>query len=136
MFRYDSIIKMHNIDAAGRLFFADQFVFAHDAWEACLDSLDYSLGALLARGEFAFPVVHAEADYAAPVVLGDRIRIDVGCERIGSKSFTIAFLISKEDETLIGRVTHIHAAVSVSTGKSIPLPEELTDVLQRMAATE
>lgn len=132
MFRNHATIKMHQIDAAQRLFFAEQFVLAHDAWEACLESMDYGLGKVIAAGEFVFPIVHAEANYTAPVVSGDRIRVDVCCERIGSKSFTVGFFLSKEDGTLLGRGSHVHATVSAKTGMPIPVPERLIEVLGRI----
>ncbi len=49
MFRYETTIKVHNMDAARRLFFAEQFVIAHEAWETCLSSVGFSIGRILAE---------------------------------------------------------------------------------------
>ncbi len=136
MFRYETTVKVHNMDAAQRLFFAEQFVMAHEAWEACLSSVGFSIGRILSEDSFMVPVVHAEADYSAPVALSDSITVEVRCDRIGTKSFTMGYAISKNDHQPIGRVTLIHATVSQATGRAIPIPDEFLDVLNRITQAE
>ena len=136
MFRYETTVKVHNMDAAQRLFFAEQFVIAHEAWEASLSSVGFSIGRILAEDSFMVPVVHAEADYSAPVALSDSITVEVSCDRIGTKSFTMGYTISKNDDQPIGHVTLIHAAVSQATGRAIPVPAEFLDVLNRINEIE
>jgi len=134
MFTHQTTIRIHNVDAAQRLFFADQFVLAHDAWEACLESLGLSLGSVLGERDYVFPIVHAEADYAAPLSVGDRIDITVTCERVGRTSFAVGFALSKGEGAPVGRVTHVHVSVDKGTGRSMPIPPELRDVLEKIRA--
>ena len=130
MFSYQTTIKMHNIDAAGRLFFADQFVIAHDAWEACLDAKGLSISAMLEQCSFVTPVVHAEADYQAPVTVGEVVTVNVSCEAAGKRSFTIGFAVMTE--VAVGQGRHVHAVVDKVTGEAIAIPDSLRDVLDRI----
>ncbi len=128
MFSYETTIKMHNVDAAQRLFFADQFVIAHDAWEACLESHGFGIGHMLDQCDFVTPVVHAEADYTAPLTLGSKVTVTVTCEAIGNTSFTIGFCLNTD--SCVGRVTHVHAVVDKAMGNAIPIPAVLRDTLE------
>ena len=128
MFSYHTTIKMHNVDAAQRLFFADQFVIAHDAWEAYLEAQGLSIRALLEAFDFVTPIVHAEGDYTAPMTLGDRVTVSVECAEVGTKSFTMKFTIAANDVG-VGQVTHVHATVDKASGQAIPVPETLRELL-------
>lgn len=130
MFSYVTTIKMHNVDAAQRLFFADQFVIAHDAWEACLAAHDFGIGVMLDECDFVTPIVHAEADYKAPVKLGSEVAVTVTCEAIGETSFTIEFTVNTD--SCVGRVTHVHVVTDKATGNAIPVPDLLRNILVRI----
>ncbi len=134
-FAYETVIRMHNVDAAQRLFFADQFVIVHDAWEAYLDSVGFSIGAILETEDFVLPIVHAESDYSTPVRLGDCVRVALCCERVGTTSFTVCFDLTVEDIP-VGHTKHVHTAVSKATGLAIPLPEAIRDLLARLSPTD
>lgn len=43
------------------------------------------------------PLVHAEADYARPMLLGDVLTIELEVERLGEKSVTFAYRIVGAD---------------------------------------
>jgi len=129
---YQLNVRLNDTDAARRLFFANQFVMAHEAWEACLDKLGLSIASILDAGSFVLPIVHAEADYSAPVALGDQITVSVTCDRIGEKSFSLAFALRRDDGTEVGTVSHVHASVDAETGEAVPLPPVLRDVLTRL----
>lgn len=128
MFCYHTTIKMHNVDAAQRLFFADQFVIAHDALEACIEAQGLSIRALVEDQDFVTPIVHAEGDYTAPVKLGDRVTVSVECAEVGTKAFTMRFTIMAND-VCVGQVTHVHAAVDKASGQTIPVPDMLRELL-------
>ena len=130
MTSYQTTVKMHQVDGAQRLFFAEQFVMAHDAWETWLAQAGVSIASLLARAEYVLPVVHAEADYAAPIALGDVVQVAITCQDIGHRSFTMGYILSKADGPALGRVSLVHAVVAKDTGKAIPLPAALRDLLQ------
>ena len=89
MFRYSTTLKLRDTDAAGVAFFAAYFAIAHDAYESFLISQGAHLRSWL--GEVHLPIVHSNADYTAPVKLGDGFDVEVSCGRIGQKSFTLSY---------------------------------------------
>ena len=112
---------MHEVDAAGVLFFAQQFRLVHDAFEAFMESKGLSLAKILDSEDFALPIVHAETDYKMPLSLGDRIIIKLNLKEIGETSFTLAHEIFKEGR-LAGKGETVHVSVDKKTGAKIPLP--------------
>ena len=135
MFSYHTTIRMNNVDAAQRLFFAEQFVIAHDAWEAYLEAHGTSIRSLLEDFDFVTPIVHAESDYTAPMKLGDRVVVAVECAEIGTKSFTMKFRIAANDVS-VGQVTHVHATVDKASGAAVPVPGTLRELLGRKQKAE
>ena len=82
-------VQLQEVDAAGVVFYANYFVFAHQAYEQALLAAGFDLARLLADGRFALPMVHAEADYRHPLRYGDTVEIAVACTRVGGRSFTL-----------------------------------------------
>jgi len=124
MFTYHTRIFLHHTDAAGRLFYANQFFLMHEAKELFLEKIGLPMKELLGHPEATFPLVHAEADYKAMLVADDRIRITVEVEKLGETSATTLFTIFKEDGTLAGTGKTVNVAVSKKNGVKMPIPPE------------
>ena len=71
MFIYQTKIKLHETDAAGLLFFSNQFKIIHDAYEGLLENLGFGFAQLIREKEFFLPIVHTESDYKLPLFVGD-----------------------------------------------------------------
>jgi len=125
-------VQLQEVDAAGVVFYANYFVYAHQAYEQALLSAGFDLAALLAAGRHALPMVHAEADYRNPLRYGDTVTIAVACARIGGRSFTLTCTLS-HGEVRVATVTHVHACLDLATKASTALPAELVAALQRLA---
>ncbi len=122
---YTTQVFLHHTDAAGRLFFANQFYFMHEAMEKLLESIGMSIEKLLnEKIDVTFPLVHAETDYKTILVAGDRISIKVGVEKIGETSVHFVYTIHKADGTLAGTGKTVSVCVNKTTGKKTALPEE------------
>jgi 4-hydroxybenzoyl-CoA thioesterase len=76
------------------------------------------------------PIVHVDCDYAAPLRLGERVRIDATLARLGERSFTMAYTFDREDGQRCGRATTVHASVSNQTGRAVPVPREIRRALE------
>jgi 1,4-dihydroxy-2-naphthoyl-CoA hydrolase len=116
-------VRLYDTDAAGFLFFGAQFRFAHEALEEFLDHLGLPIGGIIRGGETLFPVVHAEADYRAPLAVGDRLSVEVAVRAIGERSFTIGYRLLLADGREAGSVVTVHAALDKASESSCPLPE-------------
>ena len=124
MFEYKTQIFLHHTDAAGRLFFANQFYLIHEALEKFLESKGLAIDKMLDHDGVTFPLVHAESDYKAVLCAGDRITIQVAVEKMGETSIAILYTILKADGTLAGTAKTVSVAVNKKTNQKTPLPAD------------
>ena len=134
MYSYKTQINLHDTDAAGLLFFANQFKLIHDAYEQVLEKIGFGFGELIKNQPFFLPIVHAQSDYKAPLFVGDWIDIRVRVASVGTTSFTFAYQIFKDDGTLVGTAETVHVTMDKESKSKIPLPallkERVTELLQ------
>lgn len=135
MFTFKTIIGLHDTDAAGRLFFANQFRLAHQAYEAFLETLGFPIGPMLKKGRLALPIVRAEADYKRPLCTGDQLEISIRPTRVGTTSFTMLCRLISSGHT-VGHVTTVHVAVDVRRGGKQNLPAALRKALLKATAAK
>lgn len=124
-------VQLQEVDAAGVVFFGTYFTIAHQAYEQALLTNGFDLAPLLAGGRHALPMVHAEADYQAPLRYGDTATVTVSCGRIGERSFTLDYAITVGG-VATAKVRHIHAYLDVAAQRSTALPPELVAALTRL----
>lgn len=131
-FRYRTDVHLSATDATGVLYFPEQFSMAIQAFEAFLKSKGLPLSMLLEVGAFLLPVVHAESDYFAPLKVGDELEIHMNIVHIGVSSFTTHYcVVDLARDKEVGEVSLVHVSVSKETRGSIPLPQELLDILPK-----
>lgn len=127
MFSYKTQIHLHDTDAAGLLFFGNQFKLIHDAYESLLETIGFGFGELIRNQPFFLPIVHAECDYMAPLFVGDWIDIQVTIAQVGTTSFTFTYRIQKDDGTPVGTAETVHVTTDKETKQKIPLPIKLKE---------
>ncbi|MCP4230941.1 MAG: acyl-CoA thioesterase, partial [bacterium] len=88
IYEFKTSVKMYDTDAAGILFFGNQFRLVEDAYEAYLESKGFPLVNFLDKTSYIMPVVHAETSYRAPLRVSDKIVIKLTIAKIGTTSFT------------------------------------------------
>jgi 1,4-dihydroxy-2-naphthoyl-CoA hydrolase len=123
-------VRLHDTDAAGILFFANQFVFVHDAYEELLQLIGLPIASLLHDEPFILPIVYAEAQYFGPLHVGNEITVAVQVAKIGETSFVLEYELLGADDTLVGRAKTVHVAVGKKTQHKIALPEKLQRALK------
>jgi len=129
-FSYPYLAKLHDIDAAGVMFFASYFRVAHDAYEGFMAEIGFDLPALLRQGQ-QLPLVHSTADFLQPVRHGDVLRIGVHIVQIGESSFTVEYLFRTERELQAARLQTRHVLITPESRRPSALPESLRQALQR-----
>ena len=129
MFTYTTKIRLHDTDAAGIIFFANQFKLIHDAYEELLEELGTGLQSVLKRTDYFQPIVHAESDFKAPLYAGDKIAIAIRIGHIGTTSFSLEYTL-KRGKTLVGTAKTMHVTINQKTKKKIPLPTPLRKSLE------
>lgn len=132
MFTYQTKIKLHETDAAGLIFFANQFKIIHDAYESLLEGIGFGFADLIRNKDFFLPIVHAESDYKAPLFVGDVIEVQVKIGRVGQTSFTLAYALLNAKQEIVGTGRTIHVTVSKATHQKIFLPADLRAKLEKL----
>lgn len=130
-FRHPFRVQLHDTDAAGVMFFAHLFRHAHDAYEAFMAALGLPLERLIQNGAWHLPLIHAEADYKAPLRHGDEVLAEVVIERIGQASFTLAYRFARPDGQWLASARTVHACVAAGEATGHPLPDELRELLAK-----
>lgn len=133
MFTYTTKIRLHDTDAAGIIFFANQFKLIHDAYEDLLEEYGWSFEKMLKKTNYFLPIVHAESDYILPVFVGDKIVIAIKVGHIGNTSFSFEYTLHR-GKTLIGRAKTVHVTINQKTRKKMPLPDTMRRALERYQA--
>lgn len=121
-FYYPFRLRLHDTDAAGRLFFGHLFRYVQDALEAFMEQIGYPLDALLRDGEMLLPLTHAEADYRRPMRHGDHIRVQVSVVELRRRSFALGyrFLNAADDELATARTVHVLVTHDTQLGDALP----------------
>lgn len=133
MYIYKTKIKLHETDAAGLLFFSNQFKLIHDAYEALLEKIGFGFGKLIRDKSYFLPIVHAEAEYKAPLFVDDHITIQVTVQNVGTTSFTFAYKLLNAKKQVVGTALTVHVTTDKKTRKKIPLPRDMRIAIERIA---
>ena len=133
MFTYNTQIRLHDTDAAGLIFFANQFKIIHDAYELLLEKFGFSFPQMLTGGKYFLPIVRAEADYKAPLFVGDKITVTVRVGHIGTSSFSFAYIIRNARKMIVGTAKTVHVTINPKTNTKVPLPALLRKALAQYA---
>lgn len=123
---------MHDTDMAGILYFPKQFRFCHDALEDFVEQQGLSFNEVFNEKPFVFVVKHCEADYHAPLFVGDDLTVDLSVEKIGHTSFVIDYQIYKDNpKTLVGTAKTVHVTLDNATRTKIPVPDEIRTTFEK-----
>lgn len=130
MHTHQTKIKLHETDAAGLLFFSNQFKLVHDAYEGLLEGCGFPFAELIRDKDFFLPIVHSEADYKSPLFVGDLIEIQVTVANVGKTSFILTYNLLNASQKQIGTAQTVHVAIDKTSRKKIPLPPALRSKLE------
>lgn len=107
-FSQTSQIYLADTDAAGILFYPQLFRLAQQTFELYLSAKELNLKQLI-QDDLLMPVVHAQADYRAPLYLGDSIEIHMGLHRLGRRSLILDYQFSRDAQKVaFAQVTHVY----------------------------
>lgn len=132
LFRHPMAVAFQDVDAAGIVFFARIFRYFHDGYTAFLGAHGFPLHTAFTEGTFTAPLVHAEADFLAPMRFGDEVDVClVAVELVGSR-VSFGFRIEGAGAArAVGKTVHMF--VDRDTFQRAPVPEGLAAVLEHLA---
>ena len=132
VFEHSLTVPFQDIDAAGVVFYAHLFRYAHEAYEHFMQQIGCSLQALLAEDSYLLPLVHAEADYRRPLRHADKLHIELRLKRLGQTSFTVGYRVLGEDQTEHASLETVHVALDRKTKRPVALPDSLRKALHQL----
>ena len=123
-------VQWADVDVAGIMYFAAYSRFAEYAEMQLFGELGFPYEKVFTEYAFWLPRVHVEAEYHAPALMSDWIRMRTHIERVGASSIRWKTVCFNERTGEAGAaITFIVAAIDAVTHKSCPLPEPIRSAL-------
>ena len=120
--------RLHDIDAAGVVFYAQIFYFAHNAYEDFLNHQQQGIKKIL-NSDYILPIKHTEADFKAPILLNESITIEITLLDLKENEFTLSYnLFDTSGNTRATALTQ-HICLDRNTKKRKNLPDTIRSML-------
>ncbi|MCE5317662.1 MAG: acyl-CoA thioesterase [Parachlamydia sp.] len=131
-----NLVRMHDTDMAGILYFPRIYRFVNDGLEDLMESEGYGFIRVFKDSKLLTVTVHCEADYYSPLKVGDELNIHIAVERIGSSSFTMVYEIYKTDQTHAGRAKTVFTVIDRETKQKAGIPDPFKSMLEKYLLQE
>jgi len=127
-FTTDIVVRFRDLDAMGHVNNAVMFTYFEEGRKAFFQSQFSSASA----NDFPFILAHARCDYLRPVALGNRPRLKMWIEDIGSKSFAIGYELAEaaDPETVYSRGRSVQVCFDYRENRSVPISAEWRTILE------
>jgi acyl-CoA thioester hydrolase len=125
-------VEFVETDMAGIMHFSNFFRFMETAETAFLRSKGLSVMWSDGGERMAFPRVSVSCDFQKPAMFGDELTVAVTIEKIGRRSITYRFDISRGPDALaVGRITTVYCRSGGPNHiESLDIPDTLRTLLQ------
>ncbi len=123
-------VQWADVDVVGIMYFAAYPRFAEYAEMQMFAELGFPYESVFTHYNFWLPRVRVEAEYHAPAMMSDWLRMRTHIERVGASSVSWKTVLFNERTGEAGAVlTFVVAAIDGETKKSRPLPEPIRSAL-------
>lgn len=123
-------VQWADVDVAGILYFAAYWRFAERAEMDMFADLGFPYNTVFDELDFWLPRVRIEAEYHAPALMDDWLRMRTHIEKVGASSVTWKTVVFNERTGEAGAEVRLTVAcMDRETKKSRPLPERLRSAL-------
>ena len=130
-FQRELNIRFSHCDPAGIVFYPQYFVLFNDLLEAWVDDgLGIGFAHLIGERRVGLPTVHLEADFKAVSRMGDRVRLSLAVQHLGSRSIRLALACHSLDGELRMQVQQVVVTTSLLTHQAIEIPPDLRQTMQ------
>ncbi len=128
-FTYNRIIRFHDTDAAGVVYFANVLSICHEAYEESLVASGINLKDFFTNTSVGFPIVHANVDFLRPMFCGDNLAISLVPQKLSVDKFEITYEVTNTD-VLVAKAITRHVCIDVSSRSKQELPDEMSEWLE------
>ena len=123
-------IPFQDIDAAGIVFFAHLFRYAHETYERYMSDIGHPLADIIHHEDYLLPLVHAEADYRQPLCHNETMTVELSVKTLGESSFTLHYRCVDSAGQLRAEVQTVHVVLNKATKSPQAIPDSLRCALQ------
>ena len=123
-------VPFQDVDAAGKVFFAHLFRYAHEAYERFMEHIGQPLAGWIDGAEHLLPISHAQCDYHLPLQLNQTISIELALARLGNSAFTLRYRFLGKDGQCHATAETVHVLVAAREHASTPIPRHLRLALE------
>jgi len=131
VFSEERSVRFQEVDAAGIVFYPRVLEYFSDVYMNLLAERGVDVPTMLSTESVGLPLVHAEADYRAPLCFGDRIRVEIVEIRMGESSFTVGYRVRRFDERIAALGQTVHVCIDRGSFRSRPIPDALRAALSQ-----
>jgi len=123
-------VRFHDIDALGHVNHAVFVSYLEHAryhwWRGFLKGRPFA--------EDGFLIARIEMDYRKPISLGDKVKVDLRCDRIGNSSFTLAYrLVREPDGVVLAEAQTVQVFLDFKTQRPKPIRKDTLEWLRTQA---
>jgi 4-hydroxybenzoyl-CoA thioesterase len=135
-FRRKHKIHFSECDPAGIVFYPQYFVLFNDLIEAWFDEvLPEGYHGVIGGRRVGMPTVRLEVDFTVVSKMGDEVWLSLDVERLGKKSFTLAWACTGADGVVRMTARQIIVTTSLDTHKSIGMPDDIRQAIETAIAS-
>lgn len=128
-------IRFGQSDPAGIVFFAEFFRMFNDLFEDWMRiGLEVDFAAEFRDHQRMFPLVHVEADFKEPRMMGQTLDLTLILTGLGRSSIRYTIVGHDEDLEILG-ADCVTCIASKETRKSVPLPDDMRRKMDRYLET-
>lgn len=117
------------MDRAGIVYFGRVFEYCHIAYEELMTAIFGGIEGVFSGTDWGMPLVHAEADYKAPMRLDDRLTVELRVERLGAGSVCFGYRVVGAAGSLRATAQLVHAFVDMQRFTKRDVPQAFLDGL-------
>jgi YbgC/YbaW family acyl-CoA thioester hydrolase len=132
-FEHQLRVRFQHTDPAGIVFFANIFVYCHEAYEELLRAGGMPLHEFLGTRAESLPLGHAEATFKRPFRFGQQVTVRVSVGRVGERSFRLEYDLFDDAKEHLASAATVHVCIERATGRSVALPPDLRSLLEKHA---
>ena len=122
-------VRFGDCDSAGVIHFHNLLKWSHEAWEESIEIYgipyqdifpDFSIR----KSQIIFPIVNCEANFFAPIKIGDFLKVKIAPYKINTHLFQVNSLFIKNgNKAAEGKI--IHCSLDADSRNKIELPDQL-----------
>ena len=128
-FETTRILRFGDCDPAGIAYFPSYFHFLNGVHEEWWISLGFPWSELIQDRRIGLPTVQLDTRFRAPGFHGDTLTFALEVTKLGSRSMTLEYTVSR-DGTVLWQATQVIVVTSLDTHQSIAWPDDLHAAIQ------